>query len=82
MSVFVSIVPLSVQICFPSAAITQVLGRYSHEWFLKGIVSIKTVFPVTPQMLKKVSIMKSTLPSSHAATSLEGRNNRRAETEK
>ncbi|KAL9821150.1 uncharacterized protein GJ701_016415 [Geothlypis trichas] len=37
---------------------------------------------VTPQMPKKFSMTKTTLPSSHAATGLEGRNTRRAETEK
>ncbi|NXJ57202.1 CD20B protein, partial [Spizaetus tyrannus] len=40
--------------------------------------------PVIPQVPKKLSIMKTvvTLPSSHAAAGLEGRNNRRAEMEK
>ncbi|XP_075383101.1 cell division cycle protein 20 homolog B [Mycteria americana] len=39
--------------------------------------------PVTPQVPKKLSIMKTivTLPGSHAAAGLEGRNNRRAEME-
>lgn len=50
----------------------------------KGIVSIKIVFPVTPQMPKKLSVMKTcvTLSSSHAAAGLEGRNNVRAEIKK
>ncbi|NXK13058.1 CD20B protein, partial [Herpetotheres cachinnans] len=40
--------------------------------------------PVTPQVPKKLSIMKTvvTLPTSHAAAGLEGRNNRRARMEK
>lgn len=50
----------------------------------KGVVSITIVFPVIPQVPKKLSIMKTvvTLPSSHAAAGLEGRNNRRAGMEK
>ncbi|KAM6035126.1 cell division cycle protein 20 homolog B [Theristicus caerulescens] len=40
--------------------------------------------PVTHQVPKKLSVMKTvvTVPSSHAAEGLEGRNNRRAEMEK
>ncbi|NXV23972.1 CD20B protein, partial [Cepphus grylle] len=49
-----------------------------------GIVSVKIVFPVTPQLPKKVFIMKTvvTLPGSQAAAGLEGRNNGTAEMEK
>ncbi|NWW89998.1 CD20B protein, partial [Rhynochetos jubatus] len=50
----------------------------------KGIVSLKIVFPVTPQVPTKLSIRKTvvTLPSSHPAAGLEGRNNRRDEMKK
>ncbi|NXG54992.1 CD20B protein, partial [Hemiprocne comata] len=46
-----------------------------------GIISIKIVFLVTPQVPKKLFITKTvvTLPSSHAAAGLEGRNNRERE---
>ncbi|NXY72410.1 CD20B protein, partial [Glareola pratincola] len=49
-----------------------------------GIVSIKIVFPVTPQVPKKLFIMKTvgTPPVSKAAAGLEERNNGRAEMEK
>lgn len=51
---------------------------------LKGIVSVEIVFPVTPQVPKKLSVTKTlvTLHSSHAAAGLEGRKNRRAEMKK
>lgn len=52
--------------------------------FFKGIVSINIVFPVSPQVFKKLSVSKTfvTLPSNRAAAGLERRNNRRAKMEK
>ncbi|KAM6363008.1 cell division cycle protein 20 homolog B [Pluvialis apricaria] len=48
------------------------------------LISAPGKAPVTPQMPKKLSIMKTvvTLPSSHAAAGLQGKNNVRAEIEK
>ncbi|NXW11344.1 CD20B protein, partial [Fregetta grallaria] len=48
------------------------------------LISTPGKAPVIPQVPKKFSITKTvvTLPSSHAAAGLEGRNNRRAEMEK